>query len=85
MIDSTKTPTPVWQRYAVAALLTVLIACAGYVLWSKELHHTHAAAPTGSAPAQTASKSPSPTSKPSHVTTIPGGVPVSGRDPFSPA
>jgi drug/metabolite transporter (DMT)-like permease len=82
MFDATKSPVPPWKRYAVVALLAIFIAVAGYVVWSKELRH--------------ASPSSSPTAPPANVvaparvqqkaataTTIPGGIPISSRNPFA--
>ncbi len=81
-IDATKSPTPVWQRRIVAALLAVLLAVVGYMVWTKDLHHSPAAsappAPVAhSAPAPRAASAPS-----TPGTTVPGGIPVSSRDPF---
>jgi hypothetical protein len=86
MIDPTKSPTPTWQRYTVALLITVLIVVAGYVLWSKELHHKSTSASPPSTPAtSTATGSsgvPAPKATAAPSTTIPGGIPISTRDPF---
>lgn len=83
MIDASKSPTPAWQRYAIAVLLSLLIVVAGYVIYTKELHHTSASAPPA-APAAPATRSATgPRSAKTSATTIPGGVPVSARDPFA--
>jgi hypothetical protein len=80
MIDASLSPRAAWRRYATLILLLVLVAAAAYVIWTKELHHSAA---TNSAPKQP----PAVVSTKTHsvrpsATTIPGGVPVSGRDPF---
>lgn len=82
MIDASKSPIPTWRRYGTAVLLTVLIAVAAYVVWAKELHPSapsEPAAPAASAPV--AHRTP-PTTRVLPTTTIPGGIPVSSRDPF---
>lgn len=85
-IDATKSPTPLWQRRTIAVLLVVLLAVVGYMVWTKDLHHSSPAAapPPASAPAlrrsTPASRSANPASSP--TTTVPGGIPVSSRDPF---
>lgn len=83
MIDSSKSPIPAWRRYATIAILGIVIVVAGYLLWSKELHHSSAAAPAP-APAATAKSAASSAKpqQPSPSTTIPGGIPVSSRNPF---
>lgn len=81
MIDSTKSPTPIWKKYTASVLLAVLIVVAGYMIWTKELHHS-SSNPSSSAPQITAPvKQPAAKAK-SPSTTIPGGVPVSSRNPF---
>lgn len=82
MIDSSKSPIPLWRRYATIALLGVVIVVAGYLLWSKELHHSTSAAPA--APTVTAKTSTSKATTPpvAPSTTIPGGIPLSTRNPF---
>lgn len=82
MIDASKSPLPAWKRYVIASLLTVLIAVAGYVVWTKELHHTStSASPTTSAVVT----NPAPKHAPvAPSTTIPGGIAVSARNPFGP-
>lgn len=82
MIDATKSPMPTWKRYGTIVLLGVLILVAGYVLWTKELHHSSAATttpPPAAHPITSASKSQAKTST---STTIPGGIPISSRNPF---
>jgi hypothetical protein len=82
MIDSSKSPMPVWRRYTNVLLLTVLLVVMGYVVWVKELHHSSPGSSTPSAPAAAA---PAPKTSPTTVstaTTIPGGIAVSGRNPF---
>ena len=81
MIDATRSPRPAWQRYATLALLAALIVVAAVVIWKKELHHSSssAAAPTHVMPVPLTPRAASP----APTTTIPGGVAVSGRDPFA--
>lgn len=82
MIDSTKSPVPAWKRYATMALLAVLLLVAGYVIYTKELHHSSAATAPGPAPVSKP-VTPAPVAKqPSTATTIPGGIPISSRNPF---
>jgi cytosine/uracil/thiamine/allantoin permease len=81
MIDSSKTPAAAWKRYATIAALAVLIVVAGFVVWTKELHKSsnHSSSPpavTVPAPAPQAKPKPTP------ATTIPGGLPISTRNPF---
>jgi hypothetical protein len=78
--DATKSPTPAWQRTLIGVLLAVFIIAVGYFLWTHELHHSAKASPP-------AAVQPAP-SQPSHPgttppTTIPGGIPISSRDPFA--
>lgn len=87
MIDATKSPMPLWRRYATIALLAIVILAAGYLVWSKELHHSSS---SGSPPSPAAASANSATTKTtSHPkpgatpTTIPGGIPISTRNPFS--
>ena len=81
MIDSTKGPLPAWKRYGIPVLLVVLIVVAAVAIWSKELHHSSpSSASTPTSPAITATHA-APHAK-SPATTIPGGLPVSGRNPF---
>jgi hypothetical protein len=83
MIDSTKSPLPAWRRYATVVLLTVLIAVAGYVVWTKELHKGQSTAAAVKPPAAAKTLAPKSVGAPSTTTTIPGGIPVSSRDPFA--
>lgn len=83
MIDPTKSPTAPWKRTATVILLAVLVVVAGWVLWTKELHHSPAssappATPAAAAPAHAAA---APKTAPV-ATTIPGGLPESNRNPF---
>jgi hypothetical protein len=89
MIDATKSPVPAWQRYAIIVLLAVLLVVAGYFVWTKELKKSSSASsgapaavhaivptanpPTGNGAAATVKTVP---------TTVPGGLPISARDPF---
>lgn len=83
MSDATASPVPAWKRYATMALLAALIIVAGYVLYTKEFKHTGSSAsttPPATAPAPLAvPPSPTHTTAP---TTIPGGIPISSRNPF---
>lgn len=84
MIDASKSPVPAWKRYATMALLTVLILVAGYVVYTKELHKgspTSKPAPATAAPANTPSNPP-PAATQTPASTIPGGIPISSRNPF---
>lgn len=82
MIDSTRSPMPVWRRYGTVVLLTVLIAVAGYIVWTKELHHGQGTPAAVSPPAAVKTVAPKAATAPSTTTTIPGGLPISSRDPF---
>ena len=87
MIDASKSPAPPWRRYATFALLAVLILAAGYVVWSKELHHSSTAGPASATAASPATTVPSSATHQVQVTVptgIPGGIPISTRNPFSP-
>ena len=83
MIDSTRSPIPSWRRYAMVVLLTVLIAVAGYVVWTKELHHGQGTAAATSPPVAAKTVVPKAVSPTSTATTIPGGLPISSNDPFN--
>lgn len=83
MIDSSASPIPAWRRYGTLLLLTVLVLVAGYVIYTKELHHSSPSTGTGHPAAATAPVQAVPRAAPSVSTTIPGGIPVSSRDPFS--
>ena len=81
-IDATKSPSPAWQRKAMMAVLAVLVAVVGYLVWTKDLHHS---APASSAPAAASAPvhSTTPTTlRTTPSTTVPGGLPLSSRDPF---
>jgi hypothetical protein len=80
MIDASLSPRPAWRRYVTLIVLLVLVAAAAYVIWTKELHHSAA---TNSAPkARPAAASAKTHLVKATATTIPGGVLVSGRNPF---
>ena len=84
MIDATKGPAPAWRRKGMLPLLSVLIVLTGYAIWAKEINKPSSSAsspPAVSATVATvpAAKAPPPTS----ATTIPGGIPLSSRNPFS--
>ena len=84
MIDSTKSPVPAWKRYTTIALLAVLVVIAAFVIYTKEIHHSSSGSPASQAPAPVVSTTPSTANaKPSAPTTIPGGIPVSNRNPFA--
>ena len=91
MIDATKGPVPAWKRYGLIVLVAVLVVAGAGMIWTKELHHSipglskskpaataPASASASTAPTTVASKSSKPV-----ATTIPGGIPVSARDPFT--
>lgn len=83
MIDASKSPVPAWKRYATMALLVALVLVAGYVIYVKELHKgspTSKPAPAP-APASAPARATPPASQTS-ATTIPGGIPISSRNPF---
>ena len=81
-VDATKSPTPAWKRALVMVLLAVLILVTGYFLWTHELHKSSPpASSSGPAPAvQTSPTSVKPASTP---TTVPAGLPISTRNPFT--
>ncbi len=83
MIDASKSPVPAWKRYATMALLSVLILVAGYVVYTKELHKSSPASKPAPATAPVnASPTPQPAAGQTSATTIPGGIPISSRNPF---
>ncbi len=91
MIDATKSPLPAWKRYGLIVLVAVLVVAGAGMIWTKELHHSlpglSKSKPAPSAPAPATESTPataaaSKSSKPV-ATTIPGGIPVSARDPFA--
>lgn len=83
MIDASKSPLPTWKRYGIFVMLAILIVVAGYVIWTKELHKSSSSSPASSPPAATtpAPVTAVPATKPV-PTTIPGGLPISNRNPF---
>jgi len=81
MIDSTKSPIPAWRRYATVVALTVLVFVAGFVIWTKELHH-QSSTPASLSPPAIAKTAGSKLAAPTTTTTVPGGLPVSSRNPF---
>ena len=89
MIDATRGPMPAWKRYGLFVVVAALVLAAGAMIWTKELHHSlpllSKSKPAASAPAPTSVPPSTGTVKPSKspATTIPGGIPVSGRDPFA--
>jgi hypothetical protein len=91
MIDATKSPLPTWKRYALLLLIAALVVAAGAMIWTKELHHSlplvskskpAASAPAASTKSTGTTKTPAAPAKPV-ATTIPGGIPVSPRNPFA--
>jgi hypothetical protein len=88
MIDATKSPLPTWKRYGLFVLVAVLVVVAAGVIWTKELHHSipgiSKSKPAASAPAPNASSTgPEVTPSKPVSTSVPGGIPVSSRDPFA--
>jgi hypothetical protein len=87
MIDASSSPRPAWQRYATIAALAVLLLVALFVIWKKELHHQSSGSanvntPAASAPAALpVGKAPRSVTR-APATPVPGGVPVSSRNPF---
>jgi hypothetical protein len=79
MIDSTKSPAPVWRKYLTIVVLSALIVVAVYLVWTKELHKS-SSNPTSTPTTVTVPAKVTPTKAP--VTTVPGGVPISNRNPF---
>ena len=90
MIDSSKSPVPMWKRYMTMAVLLVLVLAAGYMIYTKELKGSsgtsNASPPAATVPMAPANSPSGGGSNPqtSSATTIPGGVAVSNRDPFTP-
>lgn len=84
MIDASRSPRPAWQRYATFVAIAALLVVAVFVIWTKELHHSSPAAapqtPALTVPAHTAVQTAGHTPKP--ATTVPGGLPISSRNPF---
>jgi hypothetical protein len=83
MIDPTKSPVPAWKRYAVIALLGLLLLVGGYMIYSKELKKpsSGSAAP----PAATAAPNTPAGSVSTHAASTPSttlALPVSSRNPF---
>jgi hypothetical protein len=80
MIDASRTPRPAWQRYATIAALAALILVALLFISKKVLHHSSQSDSTPPPPAAT---SPVKSIKPPIThSAVPGGVPISSRDPF---
>jgi hypothetical protein len=84
-VDATKSPTPAWKRTVVMALLGVLILAAGYFVWTHDLHKSSPpASSSGPAPAAQTSQTSQPSVKPAATTTtVPAGLPISSRNPFT--
>ena len=87
MIDATKSPVPAWKRLGLIVLLAVLVLAAGYVIWTKELHHSTSPASSpapASAPVtlQGPASAPASGSRTIHTPPTTAGLPVSSRDPF---
>jgi hypothetical protein len=90
MIDASKSPMPTWKRYGLLLLIAALVVVAGAMIWTKELHHSlpliSKSKPAASAPATSTKSTPPSTTAPASkpvATTIPGGIPVSSRNPFA--
>lgn len=87
MIDATKSPLPTWKRYALFVLIAALVVAAGAMIWTKELHHSlpglSKSTPTTSATQSTPPSTTASKASKSVATTIPGGIPVSSRNPFA--
>lgn len=84
MIDPTKSPVPAWKRYAVIALLGVLLVVGGYMIYTKDIKKPSpgtSAPPAAAAAPGTPSGSPAPTHSASTPSTTPG-LPLSSRNPF---
>jgi hypothetical protein len=89
MIDASRSPRPAWKRYGTFLLLVAVIAVAAVVIWKKELHHNSPASapqvPAAVVPAHPAAhtaKAAKPAKPASPTTTVPGGLPISTRNPF---
>lgn len=39
MIDSTRSPRPLWLRISTAVLVLAMIVALSWAIWVKELHH----------------------------------------------
>ena len=59
MIDSSRSPRPLWKRTLTASLLVIGIATLVWLIWIKELHHREIRVHAFGAPA-TALTKPSP-------------------------
>jgi hypothetical protein len=80
MIDASHSPQTTWKRVATIVGLAVLILLALLLVWKKELHHHSSGSAHVNTPA--ASARPSSSMKKAPAATIPGGIPVSSRNPF---
>jgi hypothetical protein len=80
MIDATKSPTPAWRKYLMIVVLGVLIVIAAYFVWTKELHKSSSNSPSSTPTTLVAPAKQTPPKAP--TITIPGGIPVSNRNPF---
>jgi hypothetical protein len=83
MIDASRSPQPAWRRYITFVALGAVLVLAAIFIMTKELHHHSSGSaqvnpPSASAPANPAGSSVAK----AHATTTPGGIPVSGRNPF---
>ncbi|MHB1533826.1 MAG: hypothetical protein ACYC1D_04280 [Acidimicrobiales bacterium] len=87
MIDATRSPRPLWKRLAIYAVLAVLVIVLGTFIWTKDLHHSSPAAAPASPPAAVSRSIPpsaeahAPAATP--AVKIPGGLAISGRNPFA--
>jgi len=79
MIDASRSPRPAWQRIATMVALAVLILLAVLFISKKVLHH---GSESNSTPPPPAATSPAKSIKAPTHSAVPGGVPISSRDPF---
>lgn len=83
MIDASRSPRPLWQRIGTVVVLAALIAVAAFVIWKKELKSPATAkrSPSVTVARPSAKVQPAPRAVPP-ATALPGGVPISARNPF---
>ena len=82
MIDSTKSPTAQWKKTATVVLLVVLIAVAGWYVWTKDLHKSSSGSSDAASTPALSVPAPAVKATVTTTTTLPGGVPESDRNPF---
>jgi hypothetical protein len=83
MLDPTKPVAPAWRKYLILAVMPILIGVCAYVIWSRELHHSKSAGPSSTPPVTSAPAQRLATNLTSPPTTVPGGLPISARNPFA--